>query len=687
MKDFNQFNQLKNVEQKIFELKKIIEKWNQDYYQNNNPSVDDYFYDQKLKELIELEEKYPQFKTDDSPTQNVGGEASKGFKKVKHNIRSMFSLKNAFNQGDLIHFDEQIKKILNLDTYTYVIEPKIDGLSISLNYRNGKLFQAITRGDGKIGEDVTKNCYLFENLPTTIKIKEEIDLRGEVYISIDQFDLLNQKRMLENEKLIQEKKKILPLFANPRNLASGTLRHLDSDIVKGRKLNLFIFQALSAAKKSDYWDSQIETLNELQKLNFPINENNIHLNNINEVISKIDDISKIREKLNYEIDGIVIKVNEYKYHKLIGYTSKFPKWAIAYKFPTEIKKTKLLNIFPTVGRTGKITYNAKLERVNILGTNVERATLHNADYIKSLDIRIGSYVYVKKAGEIIPKVISIFSLQDNEKNNRWAESTNCPSCNSKLIRFEGEVDQYCLNTNCIGRIIESLNHFVSKKGMDIEGLSKRQIETLYNKKLIINIFDIYNLKNKREELLNLERYQEKSVNNILNSIEKSKKNNLNQLIFALGIRNIGEKAALDLARKYQSIFKIKELNLEELNDFNDFGEVRAKSITEWFKNPLNLKLINDLDNLGVNLKYIGETIDKSNRLYNHNILVTGTIEDANRENIKNYLKDLGANYKSAPTKNLDYLFVGENFSQAKVNKIKEISNAKIIYVSKLSEIK
>ncbi|BDV03787.1 MAG: DNA ligase [Candidatus Hepatoplasma scabrum] len=680
-------DQLKIIEQKIFELKKIIEKWNQEYYQNNDPTVDDYFYDQKLKELIRLEEEYPQFKTDDSPSQNVGGNVSKGFKKVKHNIREMFSLKNAFNQSDLIHFDEQIKKILNSDDYSYVIEPKIDGLSISLNYRNGKLFQAITRGDGKVGEDVTKNCYLFENLPLEIKIKEEIDLRGEVYISIEKFNSLNQERMLENERLIKENKKIIPLFANPRNLASGTLRHLDYEVVKGRKLNLFIFQALSANKKDDYWDSQIETLNKLKELNFPINENNLHLKNINEVILKIFEIAKKREQLNYEIDGIVIKVNEYKYHKLIGYTSKFPKWAIAYKFPTEIKKTKLLDIFPTVGRTGKITYNAKLAKVNILGTNVERATLHNADYIKSLDIRIGSEVYLKKAGEIIPKVISIVSLEDNKKYQRWNEATNCPACNSKLIRLEGEVDQYCLNINCTGRIIESLNHFVSKKGMNIEGLSKRQLEVFYQKDLIKNIYDIYNLKNKKEQLLNLERYQEKSANNILNSIEKSKNNNLNQLIFALGIRNIGEKAALDLARKYQSIFKIKELSFDELKNFNDFGEVRANSIIAWFKNDLNLKLINDLDKMGVNLNYMGEKIDKSNRLYNQNVLVTGVIEDANRENIKKYLKDLGANYKSGPTKNLDYLFIGKNFSQAKIEKIRQISDAKIIYVNKLSEIK
>ncbi|AHK22667.1 DNA ligase [Candidatus Hepatoplasma crinochetorum Av] len=684
MEDLEKLNK---IEEKILDLKRVIEKWNSEYYQNNNPSVDDYFYDQKLKELIELENKYPQFKTEDSPTQNVGGFADSKFKKAKHNIRSMFSLKNAFNESDLLHFDEQIKKIVGEDNYSYVIEPKIDGLSISLNYRNGKIYQAITRGDGKVGEDVTNNLFLFKNLPREIKIKEEIDFRGEVYISLDQFNNLNKQRMLENEKLIKEDKKPLLLFANPRNLASGTLRHLDKEISSKRELNLFIFQALSAKKRDDYFSSQIETLNKVKEMGFSVNENNLLLKDIKDVIFEINKFASKRESLNYEVDGIVIKVNEYKYHNDIGYTTKFPKWAIAYKFPTEIKKTKLLDIFPTVGRTGKITYNAKLKKVNILGTNVERATLHNADYIKSLDIRIGTEVYLKKAGEIIPKIISVVDINNNLKYQKWEEVLICPICKSKLIRFKGEVDQYCLNTNCTGRIIESLNHFVSKKGMDIEGLSKQQIIIFYQNGLIKSIYDIYNLRNKKDQILAIKGYQEKSVNNLLNSINKSKKNNLNQLIFALGIRNIGEKAALDLARKYQSIIKLKELSFDELNNFNDFGEVKAKSVVEWFKNPNNLKLIDDLDKLGVNLKYIGINIDQSNRLYNQDVLVTGTIEDAKREQIKNYLKDLGANYKSSPTKNLKYLFVGKNASKTKVDKIKKNSITEIIYVDKLSDIK
>lgn len=668
-----------NIKNKIELLRKKIENWNKEYYINDNPSVDDSIYDQAINELIELEKKYPQFDSDDSPTKKVGHHLEKAsFKKEEHNILPMLSLKNAFNEADLLHFDNQLKKLLNIDkNLAYFVEPKIDGLSISLTYKNGELIRALTRGDGKIGENVTENVKQIKSIPKKISLKQEVEIRGEVYISLKSFEELNNKRILYNKNHKKQK----DLFANPRNAAAGTLRQLDPYVVKNRNLDAFFFSLLFL-KDEKKINSQKLIIEKLNKLGFKVNNLSRYASNINEVLEIIEDFIKIRNELNYEIDGIVIKLDNQDYYDKLGATTKFPRSSIAYKFPAEVKETKLLDIFPTVGRTGRITYNAKLEKINLLGTTVQKATLHNANYIHGLNINIGDYVLVKKAGDIIPKVIGLSQERKKVNLKKWKAATRCPSCNNELKIFEGEVDQYCININCPSKIIESLIHFSSKKGMNIEGLSIKQIEKFYNLGFLKKVTDIYKLEKYRDKILQLEGYKEKSVNNLLTSIENSKEQNLNNLIFAMGIRYIGEKTSLDLAKKYKSIEKIKQIKYDDLINDENFGITKANSIVTFFKNSENLKLIDEFKELNVNLKYKNILLDKKNFFYNKKVLITGKIEGISRSELKEILISYGADIKNSLTKDLDYLIVGEKGS---VQKIKNIDQNKIIKIKNINE--
>lgn len=658
---------------KIDNIKASLKKWSEEYYINDAPTVDDSVYDNTLAELFQLEKEFPELVTPDSPTQTVGaGDVfikSSTFEKTQHEI-SMLSLDNAFDENDLLDFDRKVRD--ESSNFTYFVEPKIDGLSISLIYKNGLLSKAITRGDGAVGEDVTNNAKQIPSIPTSIDFQGDITIRGEIFMPDESFARVNHERELNGEEL----------FANPRNAASGTMRQLNPLIVRSRGLKMFAYWAMIDSDNYAF-ETQEDTINNLSKLGFTTTDISKKANDINGVLKAIDAITHIRDDIDYEIDGIVIKVNESSLYEEIGYTSKFPKWAIAYKFPAEVKETILLDIFPTVGRTGRITYNAKLKGVELAGTFVQRATLHNADYIRDLDLRIGDHVNVKKAGEIIPKVISSIKDKRNGNEELWKESSHCPHCQSLLVRNEGEVDQYCENEKCEGRLKEKIIHFVSRDAMNIDGLSTKQIEKFISLGWISSFADIYKIHTKREELLALEGYQEKSVTSLISSIEKSKENTLDKFIFALGIRHIGKKTAKDLAREYGSIEKISLATLDELLNNNDLGEVKSNSIINYFQNQDNKNELQELHEIGVDPIMEIVEVDKGHKLYNKKVVVTGTIEGYNRNQVKDYLEAFGAKITSSVSGSTDYLIIGNKPSQ---NKIDKISPEKIINFSDIENI-
>ncbi|WP_338983270.1 NAD-dependent DNA ligase LigA [Spiroplasma endosymbiont of Othius punctulatus] len=633
------------IKLKINELKQKINEWNLSYYEQQISPVDDSEFDKTLSELILLETEFPQYLTSDSPTQKVGGSFDLNFNKYTHKT-PMLSLSNAFNEDDLKTFDNQIKKELGNKKYTYFVEPKIDGLSISLIYKNTKLHKAITRGDGVVGEDVSQNVKMITSIPKTIADNSDyFEVRGEVYLSKNEFERINSERFRQGEKL----------FANPRNAAAGTLRQLDSQIVKERNLDAWIYFLMN---KENFTTHQ-SSLEALSGFGFMVNPLGTQANDINGVIEVIKSISNQREDLEYEIDGIVIKVNEFDHYDSIGYTSKFPKWAIAYKFPAEIKTTKLLDIFPTIGRTGKVTYNAKLKPVKLAGTTVGAATLHNASFIIDREVRIGSDVRVKKAGDIIPEVISVIKDEKYETLPVWVESTNCPDCNSELQRIEPEVDQFCVSDNCVRRIIRGLEHFVSRDAQNIEGLSIKLIEKFHEKKYVNNVADIFKLSNHKSELIKLDKMGERSVDNLLSSIDSSKNKSLEKLLFGLGIRHVGKKSAFILSKKYRTMDSIMLLSEIELSEIRDIGPTVAKSVCDWFKVEKNISMINELKSMNINLEYKPAMEEKTNEQITHRtFVITGTLSKS-----RNYYKDLlisyGANVANSVSKNTDYLLAGE----------------------------
>ena len=655
---------------KIKEIKKVLNRLNKDYYEDDSSLVDDSFYDKKLKELVELENLYPDLIDKHSPTQIVGGKISSTFKKTKHSL-PMLSLNNAFNNDDLIHFDKQINSMK--EKYDYFVEPKIDGLSISIKYFQGKLVEAITRGDGLVGENVTENIKQIDGIPLEIKTKENLEVRGEIYMPLSVFEKINKQREQNEEKL----------FANPRNAASGTIRQLNPYVVKQRMLKLFVYWAHDYKTNERIWKTQNETIDELGKLEFSVSKESFQENSIENVIKRIKQIEKNRNMLDYEIDGIVIKINDSKLYKKIGQTSKFPKWAIAFKFPPKIVETLLKDIFPTVGRTGRITYNAKLEPVKIDGTIVKRATLHNSDYINNLDLRIGDFVEIKKAGEIIPKVISYNESRRKKTLIKWKENKICFDCKQNLFRYEGEVDQYCMNLDCPSRVIESLLHFCSRDAMNIEGLSVKQIQKFVNLNFIRDFSDIYLLKTKKDEIVQLDGYREKSVNSLLNSIEKTKSNTLDRLLFGLGIRHIGKKTSKDLAKTFGSLNDISNLSYEHLLTQMDLGEVKSKSIVDYFNNNENIKLLEKLKKLNIDPIQEKVTLNQNNKFFGKKIVITGTIKGGTRNYLISSFENLGAKVMSSISGSTDFLIVGENPSK---NKISKINKDKIIVVLNINEL-
>ena len=631
------------IEKRIEELIEIINKASIEYYTNDNPTITDQEYDDYYHELETLEKKYPQFIKEDSPTKRVGGKVIDEFKKVTHEV-PMMSLGDIFSIEEVIEFDKKIKKTIK--NPKYVCELKIDGLSVSLLYENGKLVRGATRGNGIVGEDITHNVETIKSIPLTIKEKMPIEVRGEIYMPKKSFNLLNEARKNNNEQV----------FANPRNAAAGSVRQLDSSIAAKRNLSTFIYHL---PKPDDFnIKSHYETLNFMKELGFVVNPNIKKANNITEVVDYINEWAEKRESLPYEIDGIVIKIDDFNDQKKLGYTSRTPKWAIAYKFPAAEVLTKIKNIEFCVGRTGKITPRADLDPVHLAGSVIRSVTLHNEDYIKDKDIMINDTIVLHKAGDVIPEVVRVEKKRRTGNEIPFKMISNCPICGSVLERKENESNYFCLNKNCDARNIEELIHFSSRDTMNIEGFGENIVEDFYNMGYLKEIPDYYTLYKYKEDLKELEGFGEKSINNLLENIEKSKENSLEKLLFALGIRYIGKKTAKILAINYQDIDNIMNATYEDLIKIQDIGEIIADSVYNFFKEDKNTNLISRLKELGLNMKYLGtEQIDEN--FNNKTFVLTGTLEKLTRDEATLEIENRGGKVTSSVTKKTDYVVVGD----------------------------
>ncbi len=644
------------MKQRIDELIKIINKASEEYYTNDNPTITDQEYDDYYHELEKLEQQYPELIREDSPTKRVGGKIIDEFKKVSHEI-PMMSLGDIFSEDEIFEFDQRIKK--TIPNPTYVCELKIDGLSVSLLYENGKLIRGATRGNGIIGEDITHNVETIKSIPLVINDKRKIEVRGEIYMPKKSFNKLNQERQEKGESL----------FANPRNAAAGSVRQLDSKIAAKRNLSTFIYHLPS----SDDFNIKYhhESLSFMKELGFIVNENIKIADNVNEVINYVKEWTEKRESLPYEIDGIVIKVDKIEDQKKLGYTSRTPKWAIAYKFPAVEVLTKIKNIEFCVGRTGKITPRADLDPVHLAGSIIKSVTLHNEDYIKEKEIMINDTIVLHKAGDVIPEVVKVLKERRTGIEIPFKMIKNCPICNSKLEKKETEANYFCPNPNCDARNIEGLIHFSSRETMNIEGFGESIVEDFYNEGYLKTICDYYTLYNHKEDLKELEGFGEKSINNLLQNIEKSKKNSLEKLLFALGIRYIGKKTAKILAINYRNIDKLMSAEYEDLVKIQDIGEVIADSVYKFFKEEKNIKTINELKLLGVNMEYKGnESIDDN--FNNKTFVLTGTLSKLTRDEASIEIENRGGKVTSSVTKKTDYVIVGEN-PGSKYQKAKDLN--------------
>ena len=634
-----------DIKNRIKEISDLLNKYNYEYYILDRPSVSDVEYDRLMQELVSLEEKYPEYKLDSSPTSRVGSEVISNFEKVIHK-RPMLSLGNVFNESDIIKFDERIRK--EGFNPTYVCELKIDGLAISLTYENGVLVGGATRGDGKVGENITNNVKTIKAIPLKLTKDIDIEVRGEIFIDKKEFDRVNKER---REKGLEE-------FQNCRNLASGSVRQLDSKITAERKLNNFIYHLPNPLDYGLYKHS--EALLFMKELGFNVNEKRRICKSIEEVLEFIEEITEIRDKLEYDIDGIVIKVDDVSMQENLGFTARSPKWATAYKFPAEKVTTRLTDIIFTVGRTGKITPNAMLEPVRVAGSTIRKATLHNEDYVVSKDIRVGDIVVIQKAGDVIPEVVKVDLDRRDKVLPEFKMIDKCPVCNTLLVRKGDEANHYCPNTLCDARKASVLIHFASRKAMNIDGLGDRIIEDYYNFGYLTDIPSIYELKKYKDELQSLEGFGEKKVDNLLDAIEKSKQASLEKLLFGLGIRHFGEKSALIIAKKFKTMDNIMKLSFEDLVDITDIGEVMAKSIIEYFSNPENINLINKLKDLGLNMNYLGKELKEDINFLNKKFVITGTISVMPRDTLKEEIALRGGDVSLSVSKKTDVVIVGDS---------------------------
>ncbi|ATQ59114.1 MULTISPECIES: NAD-dependent DNA ligase LigA [Staphylococcus] len=635
---------MQDVKKRVEKLHDLLNQYSYEYYVQDNPSVPDSEYDKLLHELIEIEEKYPEFKSTDSPTVRVGGEAQSSFEKVNHDT-PMLSLGNAFNEEDLRKFDQRIRD--SIGQVEYMCELKIDGLAVSLKYENGRFVQGLTRGDGTTGEDITENLRTIHAIPLKIKEPLNFEVRGEAYMPRRSFIHLNNEKEQNGEQP----------FANPRNAAAGSLRQLDSKLAAKRKLSVFLYSVNDLTEFNA--TTQSEALEELDQLGFKTNQERERVSDIEGVLNYIEKWTSKRESLSYDIDGIVIKVNDLSQQEEMGYTQKSPRWAIAYKFPAEEVITKLLDIELSIGRTGVVTPTAILEPVKVAGTTVSRASLHNEDLIHERDIRIGDSVVIKKAGDIIPEVVkSILDRRPNE-SEIYHMPTHCPSCGHELVRIEGEVALRCINPKCQAQLIEGLIHFVSRQAMNIDGLGTKIIHQLYENQLIKDVADIFYLK--EEDLLPLERMGKKKVDNLLLAIEKSKERSLEHLLFGLGIRHLGVKASQVLAERYETMDQLFKVTESELIEIQDIGDKLAQSVVTYLENSDIRSLIEKLSNKNVNMSYKGiktTEIDGHPDFSGKTIVLTGKLEQMTRNEASEWLKMQGAKVTNSVTKSTDIVIAG-----------------------------
>ena len=659
---------LEEAKLKHEQLVRLIERYSKEYYVDDNPSVSDAEYDQKMEQLIALESKFPELVSITSPTQRIGGTILKGFKKIRHEI-PMMSLGDVFNTDELTEWVKKVEKDLEERDVEFSLEMKIDGLSMSLIYEDGILQSCSTRGDGTIGEDVTVNVLTIPSIPTRIDAKGHIEIRGEVYMPKKSFLELNKEREKNGE----------PLFANARNAAAGSIRNLDSSIAKSRKLDAWWYYLENANQLG--FKKHTDALNYVKSLGFKVNPETKAISGIDNILEYVAKYNKLRNSLEYDIDGIVLKVNDFSKYDILGYTAKTPKWAIAYKFPPEEVITKLEDIVFSVGRTGKITPNAVLDPVRVAGSLVSRATLHNEDFILEKDLKIGDYVTLRKAGDIIPEVVKVIKERRDGSEKDFKMIENCPDCGSKLERIEAI--HYCLNPNCPSRIIESLIHYASKDAMDIEGMGEKVVEELFNQNYLTDIPSIYTLSKYRMDIINSDGWSYKSVDNLLNAIERSKANSLEKLLFGLGIKEVGSKMAKTLAKLFSNIDNLASKTVEDLLKVNDIGEVCANSIYNFFRNEKNINLINKLKEYNVNTTYLGSNlINENNFFFNKKVVLTGTLENYDRKEATRILEDLGAHVSGSVSKATDIVLAGEN-AGSKLTKAQNLN----IYIMSEEEFK
>ncbi|UBH14999.1 NAD-dependent DNA ligase LigA [Macrococcus armenti] len=640
-----------NIEQRVAELHELLHKYNYEYHVQDNPSVPDSEYDRLLHELIDIEENHPELKTEDSPTVRVGGTPVSAFEKVDHDT-PMLSLGNAFSKEDLLAFDKRVRD--EVGNVEYMVELKIDGLAVSLKYVDGVFVQGLTRGDGTTGENITQNLKTIHAIPLMLKTPLTFEVRGEAYMPRKSFIALNEYRAEVGEQLA----------ANPRNAAAGSLRQLDSKLTAKRKLDIFLYSVNDLRELNA--QSQSEALNKLDEIGFKTNHERKLCRNMDEVFEYIEHWTEARNELAYDIDGIVIKVNDLSKQDELGFTAKSPKWAIAYKFPAEEVVTTLLDIELSIGRTGVVTPTAILEPVKVAGTTVGRASLHNEDLIQEKDIRIGDAVVVRKAGEIIPEVVRVVLDRRPENTEPYRMPEICPSCGHELVRIEGEVALRCINPKCDAKLVEGVIHFVSRTAMNIDGLGERIVEILYNEDIINDVADLYTLD--RDRLLTLERMGEKKVDKLLQAIEASKSNSLERLLFGLGIRHLGAKASMILAQEFGTMEKLKSATIEQLTQIDDIGEKMAQSLVTYLQNEDIIHLLEKLEQYGVNMRYTGNTkedIEIHPIFGEKTIVLTGKLTIMSRSEATKALTNLGAKVTSSVTKKTDIVIAGSDAGSKK----------------------
>ena len=631
-------------------LKNKIEKYNNLYYNEDNPIISDMEYDGLLRKLKEMEKEYPALlEIDDSPTEKIGGTASNKFSKVEHKV-PMLSLSNTYNIAEIEDFDKRVKKIINFsEKIEYILELKLDGLSISLIYENGNLTRAVTRGDGKIGEDVTENIMEIESIPKKLKEPISLEVRGEIILPIPNFNKINEEREENGEEV----------FANPRNAAAGTIRQLDSTIVSKRGLDCYLYYLVNAENYGI--KTHLESIKFIEKLGFKTTKVFEKYSDFKTLEKSIEKWRTKREKLDYETDGLVIKINDFSFYETLGYTTKSPRWAIAYKFPAEQVKTRLLDVTFQVGRTGVVTPVAELEAVNLSGSVVKRASLHNFDEIRRKDIKIGDNVIVEKAAEIIPQVVNVVFDDRKGTEKEIKEPESCPACGTKLVKEEGLVALKCLNPHCPEKIKREISYFVSRDAMNISGLGEKIVEKFIELEKIKTVVDIYFLENYRNELENLEKMGKKSVENLLNSINESKNQDFSKVLYALGIPFVGKFNANLLSKTFKDIDVLKEKSVEELLEVKGIGDKAAIAVNTFLNNENNWKIITELKEIGLKFKFEEDELKevKDNPIKGKNFLATGKLQKYKRNEIKDIILEKGGNYLSAVSKNLDFLIAGE----------------------------